>query len=462
MGIVGQKVCRRVQSGRGVEAGGRSLWAARATASGRVAQFLWRKRGRRRLPVTQLQGLRLAVDGFNCLITSTSKCKLVIVNRQRGTRIQAMAPTDRWPRPQEPPANSASPVFVGPLTIPELPRKRRWGWLLVWTLLVFAGGVAAAPTLTDQAFMLVERASSMLGMAPPQFVEKLKPAGHSIEPLSAPAVEQAPLGERRAELPPPPAEPVARQADPEPEKPAGTVAQPPAARSETAAPAEPAQPAGAGMRVAPSAHPKGTASISSRRGAPTMKSAKVDRPSPADVPFHDPFSDGAESANRPKAAALGHKSNPSFDEPARAAKGEPAPKPAASQSHDSLDNLMADVVTDRKGKNTLHEGKGLDALLKDVQKSKPDSPPKQDAPASLPPLSQADISRVMAGVKIRGKECARQLGQKGIAGLSLVVGKEGSVVSQVGNNHFDSRHDIPGEQQSRTRPVTARVFLEGV
>ena len=317
---------------------------------------------------------------------------------------------------------------MGPLTIPELPRKRRWGWLLVWTLLVFAGGIAAGPTLTDQAFMLVERASSMLGMAPPQFVEKLKPAGPSIEPLSAPAVEQAPLGEKRAELPPTPAEPAARQAAPESEKPKGTVAQPPAAPSETAAPAEPAQqPAGAGMRVAPSAHPKGTASVSSRRAASTMKSAKVDTPSPADVPFHDPFSDGAESANRPKAAALSHKSNPSFDEPARAAKGEPAPKPAASQSHDSLDNLMADVVTDRKGKDKPHEGKGLDALLNDVQKSKPDSPPKQDAPASLPPLSQADISRVMAGVKIRGKECARQLGQKGVAELSLVVAKEGRV-----------------------------------
>jgi len=50
-------------------------------------------------------------------------------------------------------------VFIGPLTVPDLPRKRRWGWLLVWTLLVFAGGVAAGPALIDQAFMLVERAS---------------------------------------------------------------------------------------------------------------------------------------------------------------------------------------------------------------------------------------------------------------------------------------------------------------
>jgi hypothetical protein len=317
-------------------------------------------------------------------------------------------------------------VFMGPLTIPELPRKRRWGWLLVWTLLVFAGGIAAGPTLTDQAFMLVERASSMLGMAPPQFAEKLNPAGPLIVPLPAPAVEQAPVGKAPAELAPTPAEPAARQAAPESEKPKGTVAQPPAARSETAAPAAPAQPpAGAGMRVAPSAHPKGTASVSSRRAASTMKGAKVDTPSPADVPFHDPFADGAGSA--PKAAAQGHKSNPAFDEPARAAKGEPAPKPAASQSHDSLDSLMADVVTDRKGKDKPHEGKGLDALLNDVQKSKPDPPPKQDAPASLPSLSQADISRVMAEVKIRGKECARQLGQKGVAELSLVVAKEGRV-----------------------------------
>jgi hypothetical protein len=119
-------------------------------------------------------------------------------------------------------------VFIGPLTVPDLPRKRRWGWLLVWTLLVFAGGVAAGPALIDQAFMLVERASSMLGMAPPQFVEKLKPAGPSIEPLSAPGVEQAPAGEGQVELAPTTAEPVARQAEKpaESDKPAGTVPQP--------------------------------------------------------------------------------------------------------------------------------------------------------------------------------------------------------------------------------------------
>jgi hypothetical protein len=164
-----------------------------------------------------------------------------------------------------------------------------------------------------------------------------------------------------------------------------------------------------------------------------MKGDNADTPAPADVPFRDPFADGAENANRPKAAVPGRKSDPSFDEPPRTARGEPAAKPAASPSHDSLDTLMADGVTDRKSKP--HQDKGLDALLNDVQKGKPDSPPKHDAPAPLPSLSQSDITRVMAEVKTRGKECARQLGQKGIAELNLVVGKEGRVTQvSVGGN----------------------------
>jgi hypothetical protein len=314
---------------------------------------------------------------------------------------------------------------MGPLTVPDLPRKRRWGWLLVWTLLVFAGGVAAGPILTEQAFLLVERASSMLGMAPPQFVQKFKPAGPSIEPLPAPVVEQAPVAAPRAEPAPKPAELVAppggKPAESEP--PAGTVVQQPAVPSETAAAAR-TQTAETAAPAARSAHTKGEARGASHRAAPSVKAPNTDTPAAAAAPFKDPFADGAPSA--PKAAASGRKSSPSFDESARPAKSEPAAKPAASSSHDSLDNLMADVVTDSKGKDKPRESKSLDALLKDVQKGKPEAPPKQDAPA-LPQLSQADISRVMAGVRTRGKECAKQLGQKGIAELNLVVGKEGRV-----------------------------------
>ena len=314
---------------------------------------------------------------------------------------------------------------MGPLTVPDLPRKRRWGWLLVWTLLVFAGGVAAGPILTEQAFLLVERASSMLGMAPPQFVQKFKPAGPSIEPLSAPVVEQAPVVAARAEPAPAIVEPVAAQAEKpaEPEPPAGTVAQP-AGRGENAAAAR-TQPAETAAPAVRSAHSKGEARGASHRATPSVKAPNTETPAPVAVGFKDPFADGAPSVS--KAAASGRKASPSFDEPARPAKSEPAAKPAASSSHDSLDNLMADVVTDNKGKDKPRDNKSLDALLKDVQKGKPEAPPKQDAPAPLPQLSQADISGVMAGVKTRGKDCAKQLGQKGIAELNLVVGKEGHV-----------------------------------
>ena len=320
-------------------------------------------------------------------------------------------------------------MFIGPLTVPDLPRKRHWGRLLAWTLLVFGGGVAAGPILTEQAFLLVERASSMLGMAPPQFVEKFKPAGPSIEPLPAPVGEQAPVGAGRAEPSPAPtpAEPVAPQAarPAESERPAGTVVQELPAHSETVAAAGHPQPARTETPVARSAHPRSEARGASHRAEPAAKGANAETPPPATVPFKDPFADGAPSA--PKAATPSRKSSPSFEEPARPAKSEPAAKPAASSSHDSLDNLMADVVTDSKGKDKPRESKSLDALLKDVQKGKPDAPPKQDAPAPLPQLSQADISRVMAGVKTRGKDCARQLEQKGVAELNLVVGKDGRV-----------------------------------
>jgi hypothetical protein len=321
---------------------------------------------------------------------------------------------------------------MGPLTVPDLPRKRRWGWLLVWTLLVFAGGVAAGPILTEQAFLLVERASSMLGMAPPQFVQKFKPAGPSIEPLPAPVVEQAPAAAARVEPAPTPAEPVAPQAVKPAESEPPVVAQLPAGRGENAAAAR-TQPAETAAPAARSAHTKGEARGASHRAAPSAKAPNAETPAPAAVGFKDPFAEGAPSP--PKAAASGRKSSPSFDESARPAKSEPAAKPAASSSHDSLDNLMADVVTDSKGKDKPRENKSLDALLKDVQKGKPEAPPKQEAAAPLPQLSQADISRVMAGVRTRGKDCAHQLGQKGIAELTLVVGKEGRVTQvSVGGN----------------------------
>ena len=342
-----------------------------------------------------------------------------------------MAPSDRWPVPNEPPPALGGPVFMGPLTIPDVSRKRRWGWLMVWTLLVFAGGVVAGPKLTEQALALVARAYSMLGMPPPQFEEKLKPAAPT--PPSAPAAPSiVPLpasgAEEQAEAPAAAAEPVARQvATPaEPEKPAAAVAAQPAARVESAvAPGRAETPVGKAPVARPT-HAKSEARTPSAKAAPTTTTAKPPASAAAATPYHDPFADDAAPTPAPKSGISGRKSRPSFDDPAPTAKSEPAARPAASG--DSLDNLMADVVTEKKGKDKPRAGKSLDALLNDVQKGKPEPAPKREAPAEPASLSQADISRVMTGVKTRAKDCAKQVaGQKGIAEVNLVVSKDGNV-----------------------------------
>ena len=306
---------------------------------------------------------------------------------------------------------------MGPLMLPETSRKRRWGLLALWTLLVFAGGVAAGPTLIAQALVLVERAYSMLGMSPPKFGEKIQPvalapthvpAAPSIVPLPSPptGAEEAAMGQERAEVPA--AEPVAS-----------------AARTEAAA--APGRAPAAGMPVARAAHTKSEARSPSAKAAPTRTTASPETVAPAPGGFRDPFAEGAGPANEPKAVAPSRKSKPSSDELAPAAKSEPTPSPTASGSHDSLDSLMADVVTDKKGKDKQRGAKGLDAILKDVQKGEAEPAPKREAPPPPASLSQADISRVMAGVKTRGKECAKQFGQNGIAELKLAVGKDGRV-----------------------------------
>jgi len=54
-------------------------------------------------------------------------------------------------------------------------------------------------------------------------------------------------------------------------------------------------------------------------------------------------------------------------------------------------------VTDRKSKP--HQDKGLDALLNDVQKGKPDSPQSMMPRRPFRRCPQSDITRVMAEVK---------------------------------------------------------------
>jgi hypothetical protein len=338
-----------------------------------------------------------------------------------------MAPSDRWPVLPESPPGRGSSVFVGPLALPGSSRKRLWVWLLLWTLLVFAGGVAAGPTVTNQAIGLIKGAYSMLGRTPPQFVGQLKPAAGTatpalplIEPLPAPGVEQ------RAGAPTAVTEPVAaRAAKPaQADKPAGAVAPQPSVRSGAPATQGRANPMPAGMPVAHSPHAKGEAKAPSSKAAPERTADSTPAAAPAATTFHDPFVEDSESTSPPQPAAPSPKSKASIEDFAPEAKSEPAPKPTASPSRDSLDSLMADVVTEPKDKPRT--GKGVDAILSKVHDGRAETPARE-VQAPLPPLSQTDISRVMAGVRMRGKDCARKFDQDGIAELTLVVGKDGAV-----------------------------------
>jgi hypothetical protein len=355
--------------------------------------------------------------------------------------IRTVNPPNPPSDPKVPPPDLNLPVFMGRITLPEQPRpqgKRRWGWLLLWSVLMFAGGVAAGPALTDHACLAVGRAASLLGMPAPRFVANRRPAAPSVvsepapSPEPAPAIEPAPApapsaprataSEKPTEAPIAAAKPVEvpAEAEPEPEKPAAVPApREPLGAKHAAIPAraevEPAEPA-------PLRHGKGGVKTTvASAGTPGKRAAG----------FEDPFASDSESAGEAKVAAPSGKAKSSPSEPAAAAKSEPAAKPAAAKSHDSLDNLMADGVGDSKGKKS--QSKDLDALLKDVQKSKPEPAPKREEPPAASALSPSDISKVMAGVKTRANSCAQRLGQQGIAELKITVSKGGAVTDvQVG------------------------------
>ena len=95
-------------------------------------------------------------------------------------------PNNPWSDPKGPPPDLNLPVVMGPMTLPPMSqpkRKRRWVWLLVWTLFVFVGGVAAGPVLTEQAFGLVDRVAPMLGMRSPRLAETRGTAARLGAPL---------------------------------------------------------------------------------------------------------------------------------------------------------------------------------------------------------------------------------------------------------------------------------------
>jgi hypothetical protein len=335
---------------------------------------------------------------------------------------------------------------MGPLTLPQMPQpthKRRWKLFLLWSVLMFVGGAAAGVVLIDEVCVVIDSVTSTLGLPSPRFLaNRRSPARAPLPTAVSPAPEPVPAPELApaAAIPSAPAgigvgeavvaKPAAVEAKPEAEQPSQAPAprepktghRPVAAAPIRVEPAPEPEPA-----VGRAPHGKSAAKTASSAGTSGKKTAK----------FDDPFASDSETANEVKPAAAGGKAKAAPSESMAAAKSEPAPKPSASRSHDSLDNLMADGVSDSKGKK--RDSKDLDALLKDVQKSKPEPKAKPEPPPPAPALSPSDISRVMAGVKTRANDCARRLGQKGNAELKITVGKDGRVSDvSVGGNVADT------------------------
>ena len=315
--------------------------------------------------------------------------------------------------PNAPAPGLGLPVSMGPIALPKPPpHKLRWGRLFLWTVLVFAGGVAVGFVEKDSLVKAGEEIGVHLGSttAPPS--SAATPSASQAASSSPSAV--APKPEPAAAAVPPSAAPVPAPASAP--RPVVNLADPPSPEPAKAAhvtshSARP-EPATEALPVASAKHGKGAAKDGAKDGATASSPSHKPR-------FDEPFADESGSAPAPKPAASPSRKTVE----AAAAKSEPSK--TSAKSSDSLDNLMADSPSDGKGKK--RENKDIDALLKDVQKPRAEPAPKKAAPASAPSLSAADIARVMNGVKTRSKECANKLAQKGVAELKITVGKSGAV-----------------------------------
>jgi hypothetical protein len=157
-----------------------------------------------------------------------------------------------------------------------------------------------------------------------------------------------------------------------------------------------------------------TTTVSATKSAPRTRSEQS-----------DPLAPGETGAN--KAAA--------DERPAKAAAEPAAVKSRPAKSGDTLDDLMAGATSGSQAKDRGKSSKAIDAMLQDVQKSRPAPRLARAEPEALPSLTSSDIAKVMAGVKTGAKACGRRFGRTGVADLRLTVGKDGKVtdVAERGN-----------------------------
>lgn len=307
-----------------------------------------------------------------------------------------------WSDPNVPQQGFGLPISMGPMALPPQKPKRSSRGILAWSLVVFAGGIAVGPTAVDYASQVIDAGANVIAKRWPRLLGRYQPVASGELPQ---APQRVGLGASPSAATGVPTQPVVSptSATPAPVRPelapqrVAVAALPP-----TPPPVERAE------RPGRAGHAKPAAKVSAPPPAPARKGSK----------HQDPFDTGSgaeQAAPAPKAA-------PSAPAP------EPPSRPAASKSSDPLDNLLAGAVTDSKGKSSSKKtSKDIDAMLKDVQKGDAAPAPKAKEQTALPPLSSSDISKAMAGVKVRSNECARRLNQKGIAELNLNVAKSGRV-----------------------------------
>ena len=322
-----------------------------------------------------------------------------------------------WPNLNVPQEHfSMTPTLVAPMAQSVQKPKPKERRIVAWSLFVFAGGLSAGPALADFADHGLEAGISWLATSAPSFLRpylpKLleEPTPPTHRPNMAGSVAAAPSAVERAQTtgalaqPRPTAEIAWRQGT---TAPVVVAIATPVAFERPATQTEPRRAHGTHRRVAAtSAEAESPAPVAPVRSA----EQKPDE-------HHDPFdSDGHRTAE------------PTATERMAKTEAEPAPvKINPVKSSDTLDELMAGVPGGSKPRDRRNTSKEIDAMLKDVQKSEPAPLPKHTEPASLSPLTAADIAKVMGAVKTRANACSKQFGQTGLADLKLTVGKDGRV-----------------------------------
>jgi hypothetical protein len=290
------------------------------------------------------------------------------------------------------------------MTLPVQKPRRRLGWLVVLGLFGFGAGLLAGPPVHDQTYAFFDHVGPKLAARMPRLFGWLGPP-------PSPEMKLAPAAPASGTVP----------------TPAPTAAPPTVMPTVTPVPSPAPQPAVAAGPRRPSAHaeaparaPQPARPAHEKSPAKTAAAAKAgpvaEAPAPKSAVAHDPFDTGSEGSGSARKAKA----------PAEPAAPVHEPKPAVARSSDSLDNLMADVMTDGKGKPKKHD-KAIDAMLKDVQKSGPAPAAKREDAPALEPLTSSEIAKAMSGVKTRSSACAQRLGQSGIAELKIAVGKDGKV-----------------------------------